>query len=138
MATNVTTPAPLRTIAWPFRAGPQGFPTMLTGLEAVVWSSIQALLTTGEGERVMRTTLGTNVHAYVFENLDGLTQARLATAVARAIALWEPRAEVLSVEAHQGADVGRAETAIIVDVAYRIANQVYSQQVPVGAPAGTP
>jgi phage baseplate assembly protein W len=135
----MTAPTALKSIAWPFRAGPQGFPATINGIDAVVWHSIQGLMTTGLGERVMRTTLGTNVHAFVFDTLDGITAARIATAVGHAIALFEPRAEVLSVEARTGAASNRAETAIVIDIAYRIANQVFAQQVPIaGAPGGTP
>lgn len=126
-------PTVLRTIAFPFQPGAQGFPAMVTGIDQVVWQSIKALMTTALGERVMRAALGTNVQAFVFENLDGLTQARIATVTARAIALFEPRAEVLSVEARMGKDVGLEDTAIVIDVLYRINSQIYQQQVPIGA-----
>lgn len=132
------TPTTLRGIAYPFRRGPQGFPAIVTGIEAVVANAIQVLLLTGAGERVMRTQLGTNVFAYVFETLDGLTQARIAASVARAIATYEPRAEVLSVEASAGDDRGLEETAIVVDIVYRINSQVVSLQVPVAAPSVGP
>jgi phage baseplate assembly protein W len=137
MPVPTTTPMVLRSIAYPFRVGSQAFPMMVQGLDAVVFNSIKALMTTSVGERVMRGALGTSVQAFVFDNLDPLTQARVAAVTARAIALFEPRAEVLSVEARTGKDVGLEDTAIVLDVVYRINNQVYQQQVPIqGAPTG--
>jgi phage baseplate assembly protein W len=138
MPVPTTTPTVLRTIAYPFRVGSQAFPMMLQGLEDVVFNSIKALMATSVGERVMRGALGTNVQAFIFDTLDPLTQARVAAVTARAIALYEPRAEVLSVEARQGAAVGLEDTAIVLDVVYRINNQVYQQQIPIqSAPAGS-
>lgn len=122
--------------AFPFRPGPQGFPQMVSGTAAAVSTSIRSLLATGFNERVMRGQLGTNVHAFVFDNLSGILNARIGAAIARALALYEPRAELLSVETQRGADIGMEDTALLVTVVYRVNNELVSQQVPVQSVPG--
>jgi phage baseplate assembly protein W len=126
----------LTTIALPFRPGQQNFPIMVEGVSNVVFSSIRNLVLTGRNERVMRADLGTNAHAFIFENMSDIQRARVASDVARAIALYEPRAEVLSVEARDGADEGIEDTAVVVNVVWKVANQLQSQQIPFPASSG--
>jgi phage baseplate assembly protein W len=79
----------------------------------------------------MHVDMGVNLHRMVFDNLTPLLQARVATEVTRAIETWEPRAEVIGVQSRLSDKADGVETAIIVDVLYRVAGQPQSQQVQV-------
>lgn len=128
----------VRTLAFPFQLGQSGFPAMASP-ERAVYQSILALLLTGSNERLMHVDLGVNLHRLVFDNLTPLLQARIATEVTRAIETWEPRAEVIGVQSRFSDKSDGVETAIIVDVLYRLAGQPQSQQVQiplVGSPNG--
>ncbi len=137
MPTAQTDVEVVKSIAFPFSLGPTSFPEMVEG-SAVVFNSIVALLLTGKNERVMHVDVGTNVHNYVFDNLDALTAARIATEVTTAITTYEDRAEVLSVQPVEVANKTGSGTHIVIDVVYRVANQIFDQQVPISQPATTP
>lgn len=120
----------VRTLAFPFQLGLSGFPAMANA-ERAVYQSILALMLTGSNERLMHVDMGVNLHRMVFDNLTPLLQARVATEVTRAIETWEPRAEVIGVQSRLSDKADGVETAIIVDVLYRVAGQPQSQQVQV-------
>ena len=88
-----------------------------------VRQSIWLILATAPGERVMRPSFGCAVHDLVFmpnsETLAGLAAAKAREALER----WEPRIEVLEVDA--APDPGR-RNLLLIDVSYRIRE---SQQV---------
>lgn len=126
----------VRSIAYPFNLGKTSFPEAAEG-SAVVFNNLVALILTGTSERVMHIDFGTNVHRFLFDNVDPLTAARVAADVTAAISNWLPEAQVLSVKP---VDIAKAEknergTTIVIDVIYRVAGQVYNQQVPVTIPS---
>lgn len=116
----------IRSIKFPFSFGNTAFPDISEGID-VVLNSLKALLTTGIKERVMRNDVGINVHAYVFDNMTPITRARIAAEVKRAINLYEPRAQVLAIDAKEGNE----QNTIFVDIIFRIAGQTMRQQIPV-------
>jgi len=125
----------VKSIAFPFNLGKTSFPEAAVG-SVVVFNNIVALVMTGTSERVMHVDFGTNVHKFIFDNIDALAAARIAADVTSAISNWVPEAQLLSVKP---VDVERAQknergTTIVVDVIYRVAGQVYNQQVPVTIP----
>lgn len=94
--------------------------------------SIRIILSTAKGERVMRPEFGCGIHDYAFAVANAQTLTSIESAVREALIMWEPRIEVISVEAM--GDGGLAEihqASIGVDVRYRIratnteANLVY-------------
>lgn len=116
----------IKSIKFPFSLGPTAFPDTSEGVD-VVLNSLKALLTTGVTERVMRNDVGINVHAYVFDSMTPITRARIAAEVKRAINLYEPRAQVLAIDAKEGSQ----QNTILVDIVFRIAGQTTRQQIPV-------
>lgn len=83
---------------------------------AHVREAIRVLLRTEIGSRVMRPTFGVGVERYVFEPRTGDVCHRLASAVERALLLWEPRVIVDETEAVPS---GEAEDRIDVRIVYR-------------------
>lgn len=94
--------------------------------------SIRIILSTAKGERVMRPDFGCNIHEYVFAVADAAMLTSVESAATEALILWEPRIEVISVEATNAGSLGEPlEAAVVIDIRYRIratnteANLVY-------------
>jgi phage baseplate assembly protein W len=60
--------------------------------------AIQLILGTAPGERPMRPEFGCGVHDFVFDTIDAGTVGRMEEAIRSALARWEPRIEVRSVD----------------------------------------
>jgi len=67
--------------------------------EEGVRQSIWMILGTSRGERVMRPDFGCGIHDLVFGVNDAATATAVAGAVRDALAVWEPRIDVLDVYA---------------------------------------
>jgi hypothetical protein len=95
-----------------------------------VRQAILLLLTTRPGERVMRPTYGSMLHRLVFAPNDATTAGLAIHYVRQALARWEPRVEVLRVDA--GADADDPEQ-LVVELTYRVraSQSVTVLQVPV-------
>ena len=87
------------------------------GEEAKVRQSIEIILRTAPGERVMRPDFGCGIHDLVFDTISGATIGRVASVVARALATWEPRIDVLDVNAQQDAD---QPNRILIEIDYQV------------------
>jgi phage baseplate assembly protein W len=84
---------------------------------ASVRQAILMLLTTRPGERVMRPEYGTELHRLVFSPNDNTTAGLAIHYVKRTLARWEPRIDVLRVDA--GANTAIA-TQLDIVVEYRL------------------
>lgn len=73
---------------------------LIDGVDAVR-QSLQLLLTTRPGERVMRPGYGCRLHELAFSVNDDTTAGLAIYFVRQAIQRWEPRVEVLSIDAHR-------------------------------------
>ena len=67
--------------------------------EESVRQSIWMILGTSPGERVMRPEFGCGIHDLVFGVNNATTATAISEAVTEALALWEPRIDVLDVYA---------------------------------------
>ncbi|MCK7494837.1 MAG: GPW/gp25 family protein [Comamonadaceae bacterium] len=79
--------------------------------------AIQIVLSTARGERVMRPDFGCDLHELVFAPNDRATQAAAAFRVREALQAWEPRIDVLDVQAYASGDRGEL---LLIHVAYRV------------------
>jgi len=71
--------------------------------EENVRQAIWMILSTARGERVMRPEFGCGIHDLVFAPNTPGTAGQVVQAVQEALILWEPRIDVLGVEALQDA-----------------------------------
>ncbi|HEX2088299.1 MAG TPA: GPW/gp25 family protein [Solirubrobacteraceae bacterium] len=102
-------------VAFPLQVDGGGLALASGGTD--VSQAIAIILSTAPGERPMRPEFGCDVHAFVFERIDGATTGRIDRAIRAALARWEPRIEVESVDFDvSGADEGR----LVVDIGYRL------------------
>ena len=85
--------------------------------EADIVSSLEILLSTAPGERVMLPEFGCNLEELVFENLDTTTKTLMADKIETAILYYEPRIDVEKV----GLDSSRyLEGVVLIEVTYRV------------------
>jgi Bacteriophage baseplate protein W len=70
----------------------------LVAYEEDIRQSIQIILATNPGERVMRPEFGAGLRDFVFEPADLSTIERLRTRVQESLIDWEPRIDVLAVD----------------------------------------
>ena len=81
------------------RPADQGGGVALTGGEESVHQAVWMVLGTARGERPMRPDFGCGIHDLVFSVNDATTRGRVAQAVRDALVRWEPRVEVVRVDA---------------------------------------
>lgn len=103
-----------RGIAFPFGKSTSSFPASVTDAE-LVKQSIQQIILTSPGERVMRPDFGSNAYAFVFENNDEILEELIRTEVIGAVGKYEPRAII------QAVTTERDGSSIIVTVKFIVA-----------------
>lgn len=84
-------------LAFPIRFDRRGGFATSEGQQKVA-ESIRLILTTGLGERVMRSGFGSEVRAILFEPATPATADRLRGAIEKALARWEARIDLLRVD----------------------------------------
>ena len=104
---------------WSF---PPAFNRSIAGVEmleeeADIASSLEVLLTTSQGERVMLPQYGCNLDELVFESLDTRMKTLMADKVESAILYHEPRIELEKVQLDDSREL---EGVVLIDVIYRV------------------
>ena len=106
----------------------------MTGADDGIRQSIRSILSTAPGERVMRPDFGCPLHDLVFAVNDDATAAEVSAAVREALAVWEPRVDVIDVVATPGAPTagpGAAEVLLIaIDYEVRATNSRFNLVYP--------
>ncbi|MEN6622492.1 MAG: GPW/gp25 family protein [Smithella sp.] len=104
---------------WSF---PPAFNRNLAGVEMIeeeadIVSSLEILLSTAQGERVMLPQYGCNLDELVFESLDTRMKTLTADKVESAILYHEPRIELEKVRLD---DTGELEGIVLIEIIYRV------------------
>ena len=87
--------------------------------EEDVREAIRIILSTNYGERVMRPDFGAGLRALLFEPMTATTLSLAQHHVERALIEWEPRIDLVSVDASFDAgDPSRGR--ILIDIQYRV------------------
>ncbi len=82
-----------------------------------VRQSIEIILRTAPGERVMRRDFGCGIHELVFATISADMLGRVVASVSGALATWEPRIDVLGVDARPDRD---DPTRLLIEIDYRV------------------
>ena len=90
---------------------------MMTEKADDIEKSLQILLTTTIGERLMEPRYGCNMEEYVFESMSTTTKTLMKDMVQTAILYYEPRIDVTSIEVD---DSSQLEGIILINVEYVI------------------
>jgi uncharacterized protein len=85
--------------------------------EADIASSLEILLSTTPGERIMLPEFGCNLEELVFESLDTTTKTLMADKIATAILYYEPRIDVEQVSLDRSREL---DGVVLIDVTYRV------------------
>jgi phage baseplate assembly protein W len=126
---------------WGFLGRGWHFPPQVDDAGSVVLSegerkirqSIHLILATAKGERVMRPEFGCGVHSMAFDVINPSTLGAVRAAVMEALILWEPRIEVLEVEAASEAvahDPGAGALLVRIDYRVRATNTDHNMVYP--------
>jgi phage baseplate assembly protein W len=111
-----------------FQADPTGRLAMAED-EAAVRQSIMLLISTTPGERVMRPDYGCSLARLVFAPNDETTAGLAIHHVRSAVTRWEPRVEIVHVDAIRDPD--RAETLqILLDYRVRATRRIDRLRIP--------
>ena len=103
-------------ISFPLQADQRGVLALSQGVSDIE-QAMRLILGTAPGERPMRPEFGCAVHDLVFDTIDAEMVGKVETAVHRALARWEPRIDVESLD-FDLADVG--EGKLIITINYRV------------------
>jgi phage baseplate assembly protein W len=98
--------------------------------------SLQILLTTTAGERVMQPKYGCNMEDLLFESLDTTTKTLIQDRVRTAILYFEPRIDLKRVELNAGNEL-EGELLIEVDYVVRATNSRFNFVFPFYRNEGT-
>ncbi len=85
--------------------------------EECVHQAIRMILGTAPGERVMRPDFGCGVHDLIFAPNSPGTAGRVIGEVRRALVRWEPRMDVLSVDAYPDAT---SPNVLLIEIHYQV------------------
>ncbi|QEU96632.1 GPW/gp25 family protein [Streptomyces kanamyceticus] len=89
--------------AFPFRPGPEGRLAYATG-DAVIRQSVETVLDTEPGERVMLPTFGCGLRRFLMRPNTPATRASMQQEISGSLARWEPRIQVTDVSVSPGDD----------------------------------
>ncbi|MBW7899577.1 lysozyme-like protein [Candidatus Brocadiaceae bacterium B188] len=85
--------------------------------EADIASSLEVLLSTSQGERIMQPQYGCNLEELVFESLDTRMKTLMADKIESAILYQEPRIELEKVSLDESREL---EGVVLIEVIYRV------------------
>ena len=106
-----------RGLASPLQVDPRGG-IALTSSARNIEQSIEIILKTSPGERVMRPEFGSRVHELVFAPHDVVTEGLVIHYVVEALEQWEPRIQVQEVDVLPP-DPDR-DGALMVEIKYQV------------------
>jgi hypothetical protein len=102
---------------WAHPVRPEGGGIATAAHEDSIRDSLWLILGTARGERVMRPGFGCGIHDLVFATTSATVLGRVAHEVRDALLRWEPRAEVLAVDA---APDPAEPSRLLIRVDYRV------------------
>jgi phage baseplate assembly protein W len=117
MARAPMTPIDVLGAGWCFPIKSEDGKFAMAADEPSVRQSIEIILSTSKGERVMRPDFGCDLNKLLFAPNNRATQALAEFEVREALRSWEPRIEVLDVRARAGGDKGEQ---LLIDIDYRV------------------
>lgn len=119
-----------KSMSFPPRVGADGRFVWSEG-EGNIRESIAVILKTEPGERVGVPDFGAGLARFLFEPNNAATHARVMDAVKRALARWEPRLNVESLD--MAVDPADAETALLT-ITYRLVATAARERITLGIP----
>lgn len=122
-----------KSMSFPPRIGADGRFVWSEG-ESNIRESIALILKTEPGERVGVSEFGAGLSRFLFEPNNTATHALVRDAAQRALARWEPRIQVESLD--MAVDPADAENALMT-ITYKLVATAARERITVGVPLGT-
>lgn len=97
--------------------------------EQDIKEAIWIILSTSKGERVMRPNFGCGIHDYVFSAINSTNIGLIESSVREALALWEPRIELMNVSVHTD-NISKGQLLISIDYKVRTTNNQFNLVYP--------
>jgi phage baseplate assembly protein W len=113
---QIAIPATYKDVDFSFKQNPNTNDIGIKKNNAAVIQSCLNILRTNHGERPFDYNFGANLRAYLFENMNNVTAANMATNIQVALKNYEPRIEVLNVNVKAQA----AENDVFITVTGRV------------------
>jgi uncharacterized protein len=104
-------------VGWSFPPAQEGGVSALVAYEDDVAQAIRIILSTDQGERVMRPDFGAGLNAFVFGVINQTTMQRIQTRVQEALLEWEPRIDVTQVAVRTNP---QERNVLLIQITYRI------------------
>lgn len=89
----------------------------ISGRKENIRQSVEIILRTEPGERLLHPTFGTKLHQFLFEAMDSQTEEMIRREVRHSLYMWEKRIQDIEVDTDRGRTV-QGELRVIVK--YRI------------------
>jgi len=101
-------------------------------IQAAIW----IILSTSPGERLMLPDFGAGIKDYVFESNSAVIRAKLESAITKALTQWEPRIQLVSVQASPSPE---QDSLVLININYQIrdTNELYNMVYPFFLQEGT-
>lgn len=106
-----------------------GYISMVTH-EEDIRESIGIILNTYLGERVMRSSFGTNIQDYLFDVQNVFQIHNVAGSLARSLTVQEPRIRDVEVELEQGDEAFQGQVVLKISYTIRSTNNRYNHVYP--------
>lgn len=103
-------------LAFPLQINPRGEITLVRGVTDID-QAIRIILGTAPGERVMRPEFGCRIHEMIFAPQNAATEGLVAHYVEEALIQWEPRINVLDVNASTDPN---HDGTMLIEIKYQI------------------
>jgi uncharacterized protein len=104
-----------RGLAFPLRTSATGGIAMVEDHRELE-EAIRLIIGTAQGERPMRPAFGCRIHDHVFAPINDLTIGTIAFEVEQAVARWEPRVDVGTVDVYPDED---DPSLLYIELTYR-------------------
>lgn len=104
-------------VGWAHPVSRDGARIATAAYEDSIRDAVWLILATAPGERVMRPDFGCGIHDLVFATASATTLGEVVREVTDALVRWEPRIEVLEVDAAPDPD---EPARLLVQVDYRV------------------
>lgn len=115
-------------ISFPLQADQRGVLALSQGVSDIE-QAMRLILGTAPGERPMRPEFGCAVHDLVFDTIDAEMVGKVETAVHRALARWEPRIDVESLD-FDLAEVDQGKLSITINYRVVATSRLYNLVYP--------
>lgn len=102
---------------FPFDISERHGGVITSGKKDNIRESVQIILQTEPGERMMHPKFGTRLHQFLFENMDSQTEEMIRREVRHSLYMWEKRIQDIEVETNIGQG---KQGELRVTVTYRI------------------